>query len=151
MRHVSRVAGKSSYGRYVVLEHPGVTPAVYTLYAHLGSVTSGLSVGQTSNKEQVLGIMGRSASGYAIPKDRAHLHFEIGLMLSRSFQLWYVGRKFGSPNDHGLWNGMNLVGMDPLVFIPSGAAVALTQWQIFRTPGRGRAGSCILKTDTGFH
>ena len=34
VRYVSTAAGESSYGRYVVLEHPEMTPAVYTLYAH---------------------------------------------------------------------------------------------------------------------
>jgi hypothetical protein len=61
--------------------------------------------------------MGRSAGGYAIPKERAHLHFEIGLMLTRDFQSWYGRRKFGSPNDQGLWNGMNLLGIDVLDFL----------------------------------
>lgn len=116
VRHISRVAGNSNYGRYIVLEHPGVTPAVYTLYAHLAAVEPGLAPGQTVKAGQVLGTMGRSASGNAIPRDRAHLHFEIGVALTRNFQFWYNSRKFGSPNDHGMWNGMNLAGIDPLEF-----------------------------------
>jgi hypothetical protein len=60
--------------------------------------------------------MGRSASGYAIPKDRAHLHFEIGVRLTCDFQGWYNFKKFGSRNEHGVWNGMNLAGIDPLDF-----------------------------------
>src|SRR3954466_806033 len=34
VRHINASAGDSSYGRYIVLEHPQATPAVYTLYAH---------------------------------------------------------------------------------------------------------------------
>ena len=116
VRHISTVPGKSNYGRYIVLEHPGLTPAIYTLYAHLAQVAPGLKVGATVIAGQTLGIMGRSASGNTIPKDRAHLHFELGLMVTRDFQRWYEARKFGSPNEHGLYNGMNLMGFDPLDF-----------------------------------
>ncbi|MDX2186940.1 MAG: M23 family metallopeptidase [Opitutaceae bacterium] len=116
VRHISRVAGNSNYGRYVVLEHPDVRPAIYTLYAHLASVDGGIAIGQPVARGQVLGVMGRSASGQAIPKDRGHLHFEFGLALTQNFQRWYDAKKFGSKNDHGMWNGMNLSGFDPLEF-----------------------------------
>ena len=120
VRHISMHPGKSNYGRYVVLEHPGVTPAIYTLYAHLAKVTTGLRLGATVSRGQALGVMGRSASGYAIPKARAHLHFEMGLVVTRDFQRWYnaklKAKQFGSPNEHGLYNGMNLMGFDPLDF-----------------------------------
>ena len=116
VRHVSRRAGNSSYGRYVVLEHPDQSPAVYTLYAHLSAIADGLQPGDTVERSQVIGTMGRSAGGYTIPRDRAHLHFEIGLRLSDDFQAWYDWKKFGSRNEHGLWNGMNLVGIDALEF-----------------------------------
>lgn len=117
VRHASAVAGNSSYGRYIVLEHPGATPAVYTLYAHLAKIEPGIRAGATVKRGQTLGTMGRSAGGYTIPRDRAHLHFEIGLMMTRNFQAWYDGRKFGSRNEHGVWNGMNLMGIDPLDFL----------------------------------
>lgn len=116
VRHLSARAGSSSYGRYIVIEHPDVTPAVYSLYAHLASLAPGLQVGDRVERGQTLGLMGRSAGGYTIPRERAHLHFELGLMITRDFQSWYVARKFGSPNEHGLWNGMNLMGFDPLGF-----------------------------------
>jgi peptidoglycan LD-endopeptidase LytH len=117
VQHINTRPGDSSYGRYVVLEHPDATPAVYTLYAHLARVDAGLRVGARVEKGATLGIMGRSAGGYAIPRERAHLHFEIGLRLTDDFQSWYVWRKFGSPNQHGVWNGMNLLGLDPLDFL----------------------------------
>lgn len=116
VRHISLRPGKSSYGRYLVLEHPDLKPAVYTLYAHLSAVAPGLNAGDTVERGQVIATMGRSAGGYVIPKDRSHLHYEIGLMTTRSFQSWYNWKKFGSPNDHGLYNGMNLMGIDALDF-----------------------------------
>jgi murein DD-endopeptidase MepM/ murein hydrolase activator NlpD len=114
VRHVNARAGESSYGRYVVLEHPDAVPAVYTLYAHLRSIEPGIRPGVAVKAGQTLGGLGRSAGGYAIPRDRAHLHFEIGLMATQDFPSWYAWKKFGSPNQHGLWNGMNLLGLDPL-------------------------------------
>lgn len=116
VRHVARKAGQSSYGRYLVLEHPGATPAFYSLYAHLSQVRSGLKEGDEVKRGEVIATMGRSAGGYAIPKDRAHLHFEMGLMATRDFPAWYHRQKFGSPNLHGAWNGMNLMGFDPRDF-----------------------------------
>jgi murein DD-endopeptidase MepM/ murein hydrolase activator NlpD len=114
VRHVSASAGDSNYGRYIVLEHPEVTPAIYTLYAHLSRIAPGLRAGDRVLRGQVIGTMGHSSGGYVIPRDRAHLHFETGLMVTRDFQAWYDRKKFGSANDHGLWNGMNLMGFDPL-------------------------------------
>ena len=117
VRHISTKPGNSSYGRYVVLEHPGLSPGVYTLYAHLASIDAGIRPGTTVRRGQRLGIMGRSAGGYAIPKDRAHLHFEIGVRLTDDFASWYAWKKFGSPNVHGPWNGMNLMGINPKEFL----------------------------------
>ena len=117
VRHISTSAGDSSYGRYIVLEHPGQTPGIYTLYAHLARVTPGLKPGDSIARGQTLGTMGHSSGGYIIPRDRAHLHFEMGVMVTRDFASWYALKKFGSPNDHGLWNGMNLMGFDPLDFL----------------------------------
>jgi len=116
VRHVSTSAGDSGYGRYVVLEHPTMTPAVYTLYAHLARISPGIGVGQNVSAGQVLGLMGHSSGGYMIPVARSHLHFEVGFMMTKDFQAWYDRRKFGSRNEHGLWNGMNLMGVDPLAF-----------------------------------
>lgn len=114
VRHVNLRAGASSYGRYVVLEHPDESPPVYTLYAHLAAVAPGIGPGVTVKAGQVLATMGRSAGGYTIPKDRAHLHFEIGVRVTDSFAAWYRRKGFGSPNEQGLYNGMNLLGLDPL-------------------------------------
>ncbi|AHF89609.1 peptidase M23 [Opitutaceae bacterium TAV5] len=114
VRHVSTIAGNSGYGRYIVIEHDTVTPAVYTLYAHLSDTAPGIVADARVQAGQVIGTMGRSAGGYTIPRERAHLHFEIGLMITRDFQTWYDSKKFGNRNQHGIWNGLNLMGIDPL-------------------------------------
>ncbi|OHE82517.1 MAG: peptidase M23 [Verrucomicrobia bacterium RIFCSPLOWO2_12_FULL_64_8] len=116
VRYINTSAGDSSYGRYIVIEHTGVEPSVLTLYAHLRSPAPGLRVGAGVERGQVIAIMGHSAGGYAIPRERAHLHFEIGVWVTRDFQAWYDRKRFGSPNEHGIWNGMNIIGLDPLDF-----------------------------------
>ncbi len=116
VRHVSAKPGLSSYGRYVVVEHVDAQLPVTTLYAHLASIAPGIRKGTKVKMGDTLGIMGRSAGARALPKERSHLHFEIGLRLTDNFASWYRWRGFGSKNDHGVWNGMNLVGVDPLAF-----------------------------------
>lgn len=117
VRHVNSSPGNSNYGRYIVLEHPGVEPAVYTLYAHLAKIEPGIGPGVAVARGQVIATMGRSEGSSAIPKDRAHLHFEIGLVMTKDFSSWYQWKKFGSPNEHGPWNGMNLMGIDAHDFL----------------------------------
>lgn len=117
--HISRVSGHSSYGRYIVVQHDGETPAFHSLYAHMASIDSSLNVGSRVEGGTVLGIMGRSAAGYSIPRSRSHLHLEFGLRLSGDFQSWFDRQKLGSPNRHGNWNGLNLVSVDPLEFYES--------------------------------
>ncbi|MFI5336694.1 MAG: M23 family metallopeptidase, partial [Opitutales bacterium] len=90
---------------------------VYTLYAHLARIEPGIRAGTPVTAGQTIGLMGRSSSGQAIPKDRGHMHFEIGLRVRDNFDLWYHTRRFGSPNVHGDYNGMNLMGFDPLEFL----------------------------------
>ncbi len=131
VRHVNASAGESGYGRYVVLEHPGLTPAVYTLYAHLARIAPGVRAGAAVASGQALGTMGYSSGGYMIPAARAHLHFEIGVAITRDFQAWYDRRKFGSRNEHGMWNGLNLVGVDPIAFANEWKAGRLTSVQDF--------------------
>ena len=116
VRYINPVAGESNYGRYLVLEHPDMQPAVYTLYAHLSATAPGLKIGDPVARGQVIATMGHTADKGGIPRERAHLHFEIGLMVTRDFQGWYDWKKFGSANPHGLYNGMNLMGVDPLDF-----------------------------------
>tara|TARA_E500000178_G_scaffold133205_1_gene133134 strand:- start:366 stop:1376 length:1011 start_codon:yes stop_codon:yes gene_type:complete len=114
--HISGIAGHSSYGRYVVVEHDAEKPVFLTLYSHLSRIAEGVAPGSRVKSGTILGIMGRSAAGYTIPKSRAHLHFEIAFQLTDDFQDWYDRQAFKEPNRHGNWNGMNLVGIDPLAF-----------------------------------
>ncbi len=117
VRHASDRAGDSNYGRYIVLEHPDVEPAIYTLYAHLKSLAPDIAPGVKVARGQFIAMMGRSEGAAGIPKERAHLHFEMGLRVTDAFEPWYARQKFGSPNEHGLWNGYNLMGFDPLDFL----------------------------------
>ncbi|MEO0510091.1 MAG: peptidoglycan DD-metalloendopeptidase family protein [Verrucomicrobiota bacterium] len=114
--HVSRTSGHSSYGRYLIIEHEGESPAFHSLYAHMASIDPLIQVGRLVDSGSIVGVMGRSASGYSIPRSRAHLHLEIGFRLSDDFQAWYDRQKFKSKNRHGNWNGMNLMSVDPLGF-----------------------------------
>jgi hypothetical protein len=105
------------YGKYVVLSHPGAEIPAYSLYAHLASVDPSVKLGAFVRRGLTLGRMGRSSAGASpITADRAHLHFEVGLILSTGFNRWYASQPENrkSPNLHGLYNGQNLIGMDPL-------------------------------------
>ena len=114
--YINPIAGNSSYGRYVVLVHDRADVPLYSLYAHLRSIEPGLEPGAAVLAGSPLGTIGRSAAGYSIPRSRSHVHFEIGVRLTDGFQAWYDKQPYGSENQHGLWNGMNLLGLDPLVF-----------------------------------
>ncbi len=107
--YVNNTSAHSSYGRYVVVEHWWSGSPFYSLYAHLGRITA--NVGQDVSRGQALGVMGYS--GVGINRRRAHLHLEVNLMLSRNFQDWY-DENFADndKNHHGIYNGMNLAGMD---------------------------------------
>ena len=116
IRYVNRVAGNSSYGCYVVIEHEREGLKVLTLYAHLRAIERGIRPGVSVAAGCRIGTMGRSAGGYVIPKSRSHLHFEIALLLNKDFQRWYNRQKYKSGNKHVIWNGLNMVRMDPLRF-----------------------------------
>jgi hypothetical protein len=87
---------------------------IYSLYSHLASVGDDIHLGKMVRAGEILGIMGRSAGGYTIPRERSHLHLEIGLRLSDEFQAWYVRQGYSTPNKHGNFNGINLIGLDPV-------------------------------------
>lgn len=107
--HVSREAGASNYGRYVVVEHLWDGCPYYTLYAHLATIE--VEPGQQVRQGQPMAVMGFTGAG--INRERAHVHFEVCLMLSRNFDGWHEAFFQGNPNRHGLFNGLNLVGTDP--------------------------------------
>jgi hypothetical protein len=107
--HVSSEAGASNYGRYVVLEHRQNGSPYYTLYAHLGTISA--QVGQTLAQGEPLGIMGYTGQG--LNRERAHLHFEVCLLVNPNFPAWFTQYFPGMPDHHGAFNGLNLLGLDP--------------------------------------
>lgn len=107
--HASAEAGASNYGRYIVIEHNIGGSHFYTLYAHLGAL--GVKPGQTVSRGDTIGRLGFTGAG--INRERAHLHFEIALLLSEDFDAWHEKHFKGSPNKHGRFNGMNLAGIEP--------------------------------------
>ncbi|HEY1173299.1 MAG TPA: M23 family metallopeptidase [Verrucomicrobiae bacterium] len=113
--YINRKVALSNYGNYIILKHNIEGLEVYTLYAHLASVRSDLKIGQPVKSREVIGLMGRTANTrQAITKDRAHLHFEINFMVNDRFSEWHKSYLPGQRNDHGDWNGQNLIGVDPL-------------------------------------
>ena len=117
VRYVNKRAGNSSFGHYVVVEHTGSQPSFLSLYAHLATVDRQIRRGAVVEGGERLGIMGHSAGGYSIPRERAHLHLEFGVWLSRGFPDWYAGQGYEAKNQHGLFNGLNIVGLDFLDFV----------------------------------
>ncbi len=105
--YVSPIAGRSNYGKYVVVEHRWEDSSIYSLYAHLAEITC--NPGDTVNAGSVLGRMGYTGAG--IDRVRAHLHLEIGMLVSSQFNEWHKNSGAGT-NFHGLFNGMNLTSAD---------------------------------------
>jgi murein DD-endopeptidase MepM/ murein hydrolase activator NlpD len=106
--HTSQVAGFSNYGRYVVVEHRFDGCKYYSLYGHLSSIA--VRTGQRVQPRDQLGVMGHTGEG--LNQARAHVHLELNLMLSRHFESWHDTFFKNDPNHHGLYNGLNLVGLD---------------------------------------
>lgn len=111
--YLNRDPDRSNYGRFVVVEHDLFGPSFYSLYAHLASVDGALEEGRRVARGARLGIMGRSSNEFTIDREHAHLHFEVDLMLNDRYARWSQRRGEGEPA-HGLYNGANLIGMDPV-------------------------------------
>jgi hypothetical protein len=105
--HVSNYAGQSNYGKYLVVEHRWNESAIYSLYAHLAEITC--SRGDSVKIGGVLGRMGYTGAG--INRTRAHLHLEVAFLMSHRYESWHRARS-GGVNHHGIFNGMNLSGVD---------------------------------------
>jgi len=104
----------SNYGNYIVLRHQIEGLEIYSLYAHLHEVRAGLKIGQTVKTGEPIAVMGRTSNTReGISRDRAHVHFELDFLLNERFASWYKKTRPGEHNDHGEWNGQNLVGIDP--------------------------------------
>src|SRR6266853_6160594 len=108
----------SNYGNYIVLHHRIEGLDIYSLYAHLHEVRRDLRMGQSVKAGEPIAIMGRTANTReGISKDRAHVHFELNLFVSDRFSSWYKKAARGERNDHGDWNGQNLLGLDPRLIL----------------------------------
>ena len=103
----------SDYGKQVIVRHLWGKQPVYTIYGHLASI--GVEVGQKVKAGDPLGVMGWTGPG--LVRERAHLHFEIAFQINGKFAEWVDTAKPGrlwQPNRHGEWNGLNLMGIDPI-------------------------------------
>jgi len=106
--HVNSVPGYSNYGKYIVIEHRWDGSNYYSLYGHLSSIA--VQPGDTVKHGQHIAVMGYTGTG--LNRERAHLHLELNLMLSREFESWYDAFFRNDPNHNGIYNGMNLAGLD---------------------------------------
>lgn len=113
--YISTRPALSNYGKYIVVRHLLEGIEIYSLYAHLSAIAPGLAVGQNVPAGQVIATMGRTSNtSERITKDRAHCHFELNVLVSDHFNTWFRQNMSGERNDHGIWNGQNLNGLDPL-------------------------------------
>lgn len=111
--YVNRKAGLSNYGNYIVIRHIVDGIEIYSLYAHLSAIAPGVAYGKTVRASEVIGTMGRTSNTRErIGKERAHVHFELDLMLNSKFAEWFRKNMPGERNDHGVWNGQNFAGLD---------------------------------------
>jgi peptidoglycan LD-endopeptidase LytH len=112
--YVNRKASLSNFGNYIVLRHEIDGIEVYSTYAHLREVLAELKPGGAVKSGECIGIMGRTANTReGISRERAHVHFELNLFVNDRFPAWYKRNFPGQRNDHGPWNGQNLLGLDP--------------------------------------
>lgn len=120
--HINQKPGDSNYGRYVVIEHRIPEGKIYSLYAHLASVSC--QIGQRVGTGNILGIMGHT--GVGLNRERSHLHLEIGFLIHEDYA------KFGPPsNKQGCFNGLNLISIDPtdlLMMSKDGNSVSISNY-----------------------
>jgi hypothetical protein len=91
-----------------VIEHRWDGSSYYSLYGHLSSIA--VQPGDTVKKGQHIAVMGYTGTG--LNRERAHLHLELNLMLSHQFEQWYKASIKNDPNHNGIYNGINLAGLD---------------------------------------
>ncbi len=125
---VNSVGGKSSYGKYVILEHSdpslGAIPkrdgsaepaTVYTLYAHLADVRFGIRPGHAVRAGDEIATLGHTSNTQPpIPVERSHLHWEVGVLLNSRYEIKHREEKLLP--DFGNYHGNNLFAFDVLDF-----------------------------------
>lgn len=105
--HISNGAADSNYGKLAVVEHDVEGTPVYSVYAHLATID--VRPGQTLARGDRIGRLGYTGAG--INQRRAHLHLELALLWHDEFESWHP-LNFPSENKHGVFNGINLMGLD---------------------------------------
>ncbi|MGA2176538.1 MAG: M23 family metallopeptidase [Verrucomicrobiota bacterium] len=131
--YINNRPSRSNYGRYIVLRHRIDGLEIYSLYAHLSEVQSGLKTGQSVRAGERIATMGRTSNtAERISKERAHVHFELNLFYSDHFAAWFKRHFPSERNDHGDFNGENLVGIDARLILlaehDQGARFNLLDW-----------------------
>ncbi len=107
--YTNSVPSYSNYGKYIVIEHHWGGSPYFSLYGHLSKIDT--HIGDSVHRGQHIAVMGYT--GVGINRERAHVHLELNLMLSRKFQEWYDAYVHPSdPNHHGIYNGINLTGLN---------------------------------------
>lgn len=117
----------SDYGRYIVVEHWWTGSPYYTLYAHLAETT--VREGQQLQRGAPIGVMGYSGTG--LDRDRAHVHFEVNLLLNEHFGAWRAARNPRWGSNHGRFHGLNLAGIAPAEFLTQarfGVGFSIRDW-----------------------
>jgi murein DD-endopeptidase MepM/ murein hydrolase activator NlpD len=109
--HTSNDSKDSNYGKLAIVEHDVAGTPVYSIYAHLATVD--VRPGQTIAQGDRIGRLGYTGAG--INQRRAHLHLEIALLWHDGFESWHP-LNFPTANKHGLYNGINLMGLDVAQF-----------------------------------
>jgi hypothetical protein len=106
--HTNVVPAYSNYGNYIVIEHRWAGFNYYSLYGHLNSIA--VQPGESVRRGQRIAVMGYT--GVGLNQARAHLHLELNLMLSHRFEAWHDTFFKNDPNHNGIYNGINLAGLD---------------------------------------
>jgi murein DD-endopeptidase MepM/ murein hydrolase activator NlpD len=109
--YINESAPASNYGKYVVVEHEWKGTPYYSLYAHLSEPY--VETGERVRQGAPLGRMGYTGAG--IDKQRAHMHFELNVLINDHFQQW-IEKHFGG-NPHGVYSGLNMRGFDPASYL----------------------------------
>jgi murein DD-endopeptidase MepM/ murein hydrolase activator NlpD len=116
--YFNRKPSLSNYGNYLVIRHKIEGLEIYSLYAHLSEIRDDLKKNQTVKAGEQIGVMGRTSNTHQrISQDRAHVHFELNLYDNDHFSKWYEKNLPDQRNDHGDFNGINLLGLDPRLIL----------------------------------
>lgn len=129
--YVNTRANKSNYGIYVVVKHRFAEGDAYTLYGHLASAS--VKGGDRVRAGQTIGRVGFTGNAH---RSRPHLHFEFAFLMNRHWPQWWERHGQQRPddtNEHGVWNGNNLNGVDPIPILKAHhAGRALTLGDILK-------------------